>query len=434
MSAKLFLRSLFSSLDWEMELEVAASETKWNDFIFCLNRRPELAKRKMVFQGWPLLKATESGNLTLIKQIVELGADINAEDTPTDISSLHGLIPVNVLVKSWSMGHKQMYEWFFKRVSAVTKFRAFQHALFANDPEWLNTFDFASCISGVESEFAAASKDIHPDVPAWARDDHFLLQPPPIVVALYGECSLSIVEKIWAASSEKMRTIYYVESPGFGHDNDPVYGGYLDYWAARLQRNDVLEFLLQQRRWPDSESGKFKILLVDRSSTWSIEQISSISKDRVKPIWENPAVTELTEIDLEKVELLPLVPGGFIPESLTQEEFNQNIIKRLKTYTDQGYLLLDGTVVVAMLNQKWKIPSLWGQMTESEAMDEISATIRFDGSIFSLRENSGEFILTPFASRGLWSFGYGNRFPQLSSKEERNRFYMSREVTAAIKL
>lgn len=175
--------------------------------------------------------------------------------------------------------------------------------------------------------------------------------------------------------------------------------------------------------------------ILDRSTQWTFAQMNASLEDaRVVRVWENPLAQKLTEVDLAKVELLPLIAGGYFSQSMTEKSFNDEILSRLKAIENQGYVLLDGAVVVAMLKEKQKIPPLWGKITETESADEQSGIIRFDGSIFQVRDSSAECILAPHTTRGFWNFGYNTRFPRFPKKEDLTRTMINRELTAAIKL
>lgn len=164
-----------------------------------------------------------------------------------------------------------------------------------------------------------------------------------------------------------------------------------------------------------------------------MEQVRGpIPSASVERVWESPRVQQLRELDFGRVELLPLVDGGVAPAEWTQQQLNESLLKKLAEYEKQGYVLLDGVVVAALLAHPQSIPSTWASLADADSMG--SATLRFDGSVFRVQGKPDEFVLTPFFERGSWSFGYGPRFPRLEDPANRAQFQMSRELTVALKL
>ncbi len=176
------------------------------------------------------------------------------------------------------------------------------------------------------------------------------------------------------------------------------------------------------------------MLTINRNSNWNIEDISSIRGDEVSYVWDNPLAQKITQLSLHEVELLPIVKGGYAPEDISAEQYKQEFLDKLNDYQNQGYVLLDGAVVVSMLNNIKEIPPEWGYITESDQVTEKSATIRFDGSFFKLTDKPEELILTPFMSRGRWGFGYNKRCPYFPKNDRKAVTILNRELTAAIKI
>lgn len=175
-----------------------------------------------------------------------------------------------------------------------------------------------------------------------------------------------------------------------------------------------------------------KLVKVDRSSPWTLEQMQAQNLEfGFKRIWENPQVRLITEIDFHQVILLPLFEGGELPVDVDQENINKSLLDKLAAYQDQGYVLLDGAVVVSLLNNQESLPRQWSQLADAEA-DSGGADIRFDGSIFKL-EGPDEFIIKPFTSRGYWNFGYGERFIKLPSIQDRRTSTLRSAYTAVIR-
>ena len=182
-----------------------------------------------------------------------------------------------------------------------------------------------------------------------------------------------------------------------------------------------------------SSSPKPGAVSIDRSTPWVPEQLgASFAEDRCEKVWENPEARQIVEIDFSQVSLLPLIEGGTFVCSLTQQESDQRILNQLKAYKGQGYILLDEAVVVTLLKNPDSVSQAWRRMTDSDTYDESSATIRFDGSIFKLKGQAEEFVLTPFTARGYWHFGYDQRLPAIP-QEPSVKTDILKAFTAAIK-
>ena len=173
------------------------------------------------------------------------------------------------------------------------------------------------------------------------------------------------------------------------------------------------------------------VLEIDRSHAWNLILEKKVSLFNPKRTWDNPLSEKLKKIDLSQVLLLPLVLGGVMPSDLTQDSFNQSILKQLDDYQAQGYVLLDGGIVASMLSHSEMIPPLWSEITDSDSYDENKATIRFDGSVFAISDRTEEFILKPFTTRGHWGFGFGSRLPKLAVSN-RDKDILSKEFTAVL--
>lgn len=169
---------------------------------------------------------------------------------------------------------------------------------------------------------------------------------------------------------------------------------------------------------------------IDRSNPWFT--IIGASANSALSVWENPLAQQISAIDFEDIELLPLIDDDIKTSSLDQKTFSEQVVKRLEEYKTKGYILLDGSVVMAMLRFPLSIPSIWSIMTDSDAFDESSASIRFDGSIFKFNGYGEELVPQPFTLRGHWGWGYSQRVPKIV-KPNGERTICPRAYTAALK-
>ena len=63
---------------------------------------------------------------------------------------------------------------------------------------------------------------------------------PPLIAALLGGCGRGFVEELLRAGGEALARERFHDSPGYGHDNDEVYGGNAADWARVLKREAIV--------------------------------------------------------------------------------------------------------------------------------------------------------------------------------------------------
>ncbi len=275
-------RSRISSPDWRVEAMEALAASDWPRFAYCFAAKPgdrrcdrlEL-NRPMGALGsgcLPLHLCLQSRDRRLIRQMIAAGADVDAlaTEAPTDC---HCALPVQagqrvpqvnaVIVSRLLDLPSDIAEELWRQSSALSRYRACLMALRLNHTAWLGELDLAHCFAAVEATFAAerharnaAEQEhyrrlAHPDfdVAEWERTSARMLPTPedaPLIEALRGGCPLPVIRQVWRASPGIMREAYWIESPGYGHDNDPVFAGFAIDYARYVKRDDVVAFLLSE--------------------------------------------------------------------------------------------------------------------------------------------------------------------------------------------
>jgi hypothetical protein len=253
---KLKIRRCFSRIDWEIEAQMFAQVSNWEAVAYCVLQKPETLLNKAIPGfGLPHNLMIKNHRIDLLKELVHGGTNVSLLDDACERIEKHEKyfwqgFAANSLVAAKLNGLGDVYDYLWPLTSPRGRYHALKAALLRNDVEWIESFDLKSVFAGVADELArqkqgASGASAGADVSAGAVPGlkDFFLEPMPIVLALFGECSIEIVEKIWKASPQIMRDGYHIESPGYGHDNDPVYAGYPFYWAKLLGREDAVRFL-----------------------------------------------------------------------------------------------------------------------------------------------------------------------------------------------
>jgi hypothetical protein len=251
---KLRLKAWLGTPDWRSELIEAYQRGDWDSFAFALRHSPRLLNdREQIDHQPPLNLAIESRRLDLVKTLVEAGADLSRTSTHAvpaanrwpvnSVPEASGramlcvgaelpfrlFVQGNCLVIARAIDAEDIHDYLWSVVPQGVRYEAMCAALMLADEASLERID----VSAVVNDLPRAEMS---------------LAPPPPIAAIMGGCRPEVFARIWAACSQELREQHYTESPGYGHDRDPVYSGPASYWAELAHRPELLETIMTPER------------------------------------------------------------------------------------------------------------------------------------------------------------------------------------------
>lgn len=224
------LRSWFGRVDWYAEAYMAAQAGDWATFVGCMNS-------DIVDRLWWV--ALRSGSWSVVEAAIRHGADVDARQPAhgfelstdesmrlqkrTSVPLYPGwdMPPLSGVSLVWLLGFRDVYRGLVTRVSPATRFDALLWALLCNDTAWIATF--------AEADYA-----------------HAPTRFTPATAALFGGVSAETFARVWAAMPAASRAFVQTVTtspPGHEEGGHPFYEGDALYWAQRLGRDDVVQFL-----------------------------------------------------------------------------------------------------------------------------------------------------------------------------------------------
>ncbi len=253
------------STNWRAELLAAADDEDWASVCYCLKQDSHLLNRQWL-HGLEALASliVHDAPTPYVQEAVATGERLETFRGPPPgfstpnpprsyewISGLDADLRFNVLVLARFFASASTRDFLWRTASRALKYEACLFAIGHADAEWMATLPLAQVFASVAQDFTPFKIEPHwhedhirryEENPA-LRKDTFHHRLSPLCAALIGDQPLSVFESLWDSCPEKLRNLSMTVLSGYGHDNDPVYSGALRYWAERLGRADVAEFL-----------------------------------------------------------------------------------------------------------------------------------------------------------------------------------------------
>lgn len=150
---------------------------------------------------------------------------------------------------------------------------------------------------------------------------------------------------------------------------------------------------------------KTQLIQIDRSRPVDLNKLMGSGALDLSIESDDPQAVSLTQIDPAKVRLELVLDINEARPTRVNERLHENLA-RLK---QQGLILLDAKAAEALLANPTAIPSSWIEIADSDSMNDLSGTIRFDGTILASRSTTQSRVLSPFFLRGAWTCGLADR-------------------------
>jgi hypothetical protein len=234
------LRSFFARPDWYIELCDAYVRRRWDDVLYCLQQDPSLLKREVLAtHATPFILCVESGDPRVVRAALDLGADVETvcqyvaggEDghrrylePPT---WRHFFLTMNGLAIARLLGHEAVHQLLLHQTREHGQGLAMQACLLLGDEMGARALGLA------RARTLYAALRAHPPSPTTEV-------VPPVTAALLGDCGRDFVMELLQLCGEDLAREPFRHAPGYGHDNDEVYGGTSADWARLLHREDLV--------------------------------------------------------------------------------------------------------------------------------------------------------------------------------------------------
>lgn len=233
------LLNFFNLYNYKDALDKAFDKNQSSRIIFILLQiRPNLFENKKQYGRLAMDYAIKWKDQELLEDILKSKIKNNPINLEISFEKLkYADAQINYLIWAHKNNFKQAETIIANHISDHNYYFSFIYALLKNDKEWFSFFDLNRCFDYAKQQFEPRP-EVNPSIISentkWLLDRPFKLKLTPITAAILGHCEPETLKKLWNKSPEELKNVYYIYSEGYGHDNDPVYGGYPEYWAQIL--------------------------------------------------------------------------------------------------------------------------------------------------------------------------------------------------------
>lgn len=230
------LLNYFHLYNYKDVLDNAFDKEESSKIIFILLKvRPDIFEDKNQYGKLAIDCAIKWKDQELLKAILKSKIKNNPINLEISFERLkYTDVQINYLIWAHKNNFNQAETIIANHISDHSYYFSFIYALLKNDKDWFSFFDLNRCFDYAKKQFGP-KPDVNPSIISqdtkWVLDRPFKLKLTPITAAILGHCEPETLKKLWKESPDELKNVYYVYSEGYGHDNDPVYGGYPEYWA-----------------------------------------------------------------------------------------------------------------------------------------------------------------------------------------------------------